>query len=133
MYLLPSLWLFLSGGSGEFSPEPYLLLGGVCVVRILAGGWGANYVDLRLEWIDQVESLLRKRDTLIQTLDYIAPEVYHLVSEVGRPMDIWSVGIVMCELLHLPFTSGLPESRSSGLPKLWKVYLGRTAANSQVF
>ena len=41
-------------------------------------------------------------------------------------MDLWGVGIVLCELLQLPFTSGVREKSSGLLPKLWKVYLGRS-------
>ena len=43
------------------------------------------------------------------------------------------MGIVMCELLHHPFTRGLSQPKASGLPKLWKLYLGRTIANSPVY
>ena len=97
------------------------------------GGRVAEYFELCLPGVDQVESLLRQREVLIQTLDYRAPEVYWLVSAVSTPMDVWSVGIVLCELLKLPFTAGLLETQSSFLPKRWKVYLGRVDAKSVIF
>ena len=95
----PPLGYFTVGYRGE-QPRATLSSGWECLsFGFGRGGEVAEYFELCFPGVDQVESLLRKRDVLIQTLDYRAPEVYHLVSAVGKPMDVWSVGILLCELL----------------------------------
>ena len=79
--------------------------------------------------VEQVYVLQTRREMFIQTLDYRAPEVFHMVPIVGAAIDMWSMGITLCVLLEHPFTSGFGR-RAGELPKAWAKQLGRSSVKA---
>ena len=65
------------------------------------------------------------RREAIQTAADRSPEVFYQVATVDQAMDLWSMGIVMCELLGLRFTQEGMQSEYQ-LPGRWSMYLGKS-------
>ena len=47
----------------------------------------------------------KERRDPIQTYPYRSPEIFYKVATVDQAIDMWSIGIVFCELLCLRFTA----------------------------
>ena len=66
----------------------------------------------------------KERRDPIQTYPYRSPEIFYKAATVDQAIDMWSIGIVLCELLCLRFTVE-EDNDESWLAVRWAKYLGK--------
>lgn len=56
-------------------------------------------------WSTEIESQCAKRDTICGTIEYMAPEIFNSKEGYSKQIDIWSLGVILYEMLNgqVPF------------------------------